>query len=422
MAKYEVKRLKSGLTLIEVKLPIESVTVLTMVRAGSRDEDENQIGGAHFLEHFVFKGTKKFPSVSGINNAIDEIGGKLNAFTWNDYTGFWVKVASDFLQTGVDVVSQLVCEPLLPEEELEKEKGTVIEEIKMYEDSHPRKAMEEVEKLVFGKMVLGRPILGTEETIKNMKKDDLKSFRDRWYYPENMVVIIAGGWDKSIKMEGLIEEKFATIADKKQGKIKRDVDHVFTDDSPRVNVIKRKTEQAHVVLGLRSLAADDEKLATQLVLTNIMGGNMSSRLWDEVREKRGLAYYVRAGEEAHADVGLWVVRAGVRLDKVKEAVDLIKKELLKAAEGDIDEAELKRGKMSVIGNLKLDAEDSQELALMAGDNWVLLDGKVKTLDEIVEEIEEVSLEEVNSLAKELFVEEKMKLAVVGAVEENFADF
>lgn len=415
--KHEIVKLKSGLTLGLVDLGGESLTVLTMVHAGSRDERPGEYGVAHFLEHFVFKGSRKYPKVNDITAAIDGIGGKMNAFTWNDYTGYWVKVASDQWATGVDVVSQLVCEPLLPERELKKEKGTIIEEIKMYEDNFPAKAMEEFDKIVFPDSGLGRPVIGSVKSITDMKIEDLQDFRNRWYFPENIIVVVAGDLSKAENWEKIIEEKFSALPAEKREDLREGYGMVFTQDKPRVTVTEKKTEQAHIVLGMRAFEYKDSKNYTLWVLNQLLGANMSSRLWNEIREKRGLAYYVRSMFYSHFDQGAFLVRAGVRLDKVDLAIKVIKKELLKLTEKPVGAKELQMAKEGAKGNLKLDIEDSQEVATMISDDFIMT-GKVRTVEEMVKGIDGVSITDIQEVAKELFKTERVNLSVVGPMNDK----
>lgn len=415
--KHKVKMLNNGLTVVGAPNQSESVTVLALVHAGSRDEAADQYGAAHFLEHFVFKGTRKYPNVNDVSRVVDGIGGRQNAFTWNDYTGYWVKVAKDYLKTGIEVVGQLVTEPVLPEGEIDRERGTIVEELKMYEDNYPMKAWDTLESIIYPQSALGRPIIGTEESLKAMKIDNLKAFRSRWYFPENTLVVVAGGYGDEAGMRELVEQEFAAISKFKKANGRDGYNTVFTDDGPGVRVINKKTEQAHIAMGVRSFKNSDPRQATLEVLNTILGGNMSSRLWNEVREKRGLAYYVRTANDAHVDVGVNAVRAGVRLNEADEAVKVIKEQMELMTQG-VTAEELKRGKEAVKGNLKLDWEDSQEVAMQAASDWALNDGQIQTMEEKIAEIEAVDEEKIKEVAKEVFSGKGMKLSVVGPFEDE----
>jgi predicted Zn-dependent peptidase len=407
------EKLKSGLTLVTAPMEADSVTVMFLVRAGSRDELPGQFGAAHFLEHFCFKGTKKYPKVNDVTKAVDRLGGKQNAFTWTDFTGFWVKLASSHLETAAEVVAQLVCEPTFPDKELKKEQGTIIEEIHMGEDHLPIRAWREFEELLWPESPLGRPILGTESSIKSMKTSDLKAFWSSWYHPENAVVIAAGGLPELDKVRQLVEQKFAPLGKEKKTGQRQNYRQVFTQDSPRVKVDYKASEQAHLVMGVRTFGADDPRLEPLWVLSTILGGNMSSRLWNEIREKRGLAYYIRSGFDARVDQGSFTVRAGVRINQAEEAVKVIKEELLKVAEGGVNDEELEMGKEAVKGNLKLDWEDSMEVAETLADNWASMTGKTETPAETLAKIDKVTRETVKQVAGDILKHPQFNLSLVG---------
>ena len=414
----ESVRLKSGLSLVKVPMQTGSVTIMALIKAGSKDEFGGKWGAAHFLEHFVFKGTRKFPKVNDVTKVIDGIGGKQNAFTWTDFTGYWVKVASSQFGKGLEVVSQLVSEPLLPEEELEKEKGTIVEEIKMIEDDYPKKAWRVFQGLLFPDSAIGRPVIGYEETVKAMKRDDLEAFLNRWYIPENMVVVVAGGLSQVENLDKQVEDSFAAIGEKRSVEVREDGPQVFTQDSPRVEVVNKQTEQAHVMMGLRSFGFEDERVYGLWVANQILGGNMSSRLWNEVREKRGLAYYVGSGFFAHEQTGAFYARAGVKLSKAQEAVKVIREEMLKMADKKVSDEELIMGKEGVRGNFLLDLEDSQEVASFMAEDWAMRKGKTRRVDEVLKAIEEVSAGDIRRIMAEVVVANQFNLSVVGPFESK----
>jgi predicted Zn-dependent peptidase len=416
--KLEQRQLKSGLTVILSPLKTDSVSCLFLVRAGSRDETQNQFGAAHFLEHFVFKGTKKYPKVNDVTKAVDRLGGKQNAFTWTDFTGYWVKLASDHIETATDVVSEMVANPLLPDKELAKEKGTILEEIHMGEDHLPTKAWRGFENLVFPDSPLGRPILGTKESIMAMKTEDLKSFWSTWYQPENAIVVVSGGISDLKKTGELIEEKFAPLGGKSETQQRVGYNQVFTQEGPRVSLTHKKSEQAHLVLGMRALSANDSRLETLWVMETILGGNMSSRLWNEIREKRGLAYYIGSGFDARIDQGSFYVRAGVRIKEAGEAVKVIVEQLELMADKGISSEELEMGQEAVKGNLKLDLEDSIELAQHLADHWATTGGKIKLPAETIKQVDAVTRDGVKQLAREVLERKLLNLSLVGPFKEE----
>lgn len=404
------------MSLVQLPRKVPSVMVMAMVKAGSRDEKEGQYGGAHFLEHFVFKGTEKYPQVNEIAKEIDSLGGEQNAFTWTDYTGFWVRLAEEHWKKGVEVVGQMVSEPLLPADQLEKEKGTVIEEIRMYEDDPKMKAWNEVGESIFGDTPLGRPILGSEESIKQMRIEDLEKFRENWYWPENMMVLMAGNLADEESIVEEIEKEFAGLKEADKGK-REGYNQEYKQEKAKVVVSRKETQQAHLALGMESFAYSDERKYAWQVLDQILGANMSSRLWNTIREKRGLAYYVTSGFNGMKDTGMAYVRAGVRLDKAREAVGLIKDELIKIGEEKVSEEELKRGVEGAKGSLKLSLESSQKTALRVGNSWALT-GEIKDMDEVIEKLDKVDRKQVQQVARDVFTSEKMNLSIVGPFEDE----
>ncbi len=416
--KYDLQTLKSGLTLVSVPMQTESIAVLAVVHAGSRDESLGQFGAAHFLEHFVFKGTRAFPKVNDVTKEIDEVGGEQNAFTSHDYTGFWVKVANSHWRKAVTVVSQLVCEPILPEGELAGEKGAIIEEINMYEDSHPSKAWNVFDQMLFGETGLGRPVLGSKESITAMRVEDLKAFRTRWYDPKNMIVVVVGSLPKGEVLVKEVVDKFGSLSSKEKETKREGHDLTFEQDRPRVTVTNKKTEQAHLILGGRGISANDPRLYALAVMNNILGGNMSSRLWDEVREKRGLAYYIRSIYDTHFDQGVIGVRAGVRLADFSEAVKVIVEELGRISSTRVSSDELKRGKEGVKGSLKLELEDTQAVADLVAADWALMGGRVRTLESILDAIDQVEAQDIQALAFEFFRPQNLNLSVVGPFDKK----
>src|SRR3989344_3130770 len=331
----------SGLKVILVKDDRESVVVQTLVGTGSREETDATAGSAHFLEHFVFKGTKKFPGMFDISDAIDEVGGARNAFTSNHVVGFWAKTAKHKLDLavkvvgqlvtepllpakhfakergtileelrmyedlpdskaldrnkwdwGVKVVGQLVTEPLLPAKHFAKERGTILEELRMYEDLPDSKAFEESWKSLFGKTNLGRPIIGTEKSLQEMKLDYLHDYMNKWFLPENMLVGVVGNWGGDRELLSLIEREFAGIIGKKKGVPSKDTFEWKVQTKPRTTLISRKTEQANLSIGLPGLPIGHPGRWAMYLANIILGGGGLSRLFKEVREKRGWAYSI----------------------------------------------------------------------------------------------------------------------------------
>ncbi len=446
---FSKQTLKNGLTLLTSPMPTDSVAVMVMVKAGSRYETRQINGLSHFLEHMAFKGTKKRPSAFHISREIDAIGGEFNAFTSKDHTAFFVKAASNHLELILDILSDMISNSLFKSEEIEREKGVIIEEINMYEDTPMRKVGEEFENLMFGDSPMGWDIAGKAENIRVMKREDFISYVNSLYKTGNMVVAIAGGIPPAInqklksknqnyssKIKNIsvethhgasrdgkgekdwliqkVNEYFGNLEDKKTQSFEK-----FTQiqSSPRLRVHFKKTEQAHLVLGFPGIPINDPRRYALSVLTTILGGGMSSRLFIQVRERRGLAYYVHASADYYADCGAFSVSAGVDLNRIDEAIKTIQNELflckVQSSRGHkVQEVELKKAKEYLKGHLILGLEDSQAVAGFYASQF-LLEKKVETPSEVMKMIDKVTLEDVQKIAETIFDPKKINLAVIG---------
>jgi len=415
----EEKKLSNGLEVVVAPMGSESVTVLLTVRVGSRDESKQINGLSHFVEHMVFKATKKWPSAMEMNKVIDSIGGKFNAFTSQETTGFWVKVAKKHLGLGIEFLYQAVFESLLPEIELERERGVILEEIKMRNDNPMIKVNDSFSGQIFSGTALGQQIIGTSENIKSLKKDDFVKHLDKWYQPGNMVLSIAGGVEekdlkKAEEILGGIQKGDVSFRDKPE---KTDL----TLQGLSLKVINQPIKQAHFCLGVRTFEAGNKHEYELAVLNTILGGNTSSRLWNEIREKRGLVYYVRSINSELMDTGYLYTQAGCDLKRVEEAIKVTKGEYDKIASKGISDEELNLAKEYLLGRLSLDLEDSQDVASMGGES-LLLEGKVKRVEVIIKGVKVVTKEEVRQLAGKIFSDDSLFLTVVGPFknEERFA--
>jgi predicted Zn-dependent peptidase len=420
MVKPNLVTLKSGMKLVTVDMPsLNSVTVLAMVGVGSRYEDRDKAGISHFLEHLPFKGTANYATSMDLAVAIDGVGGKHNAFTSKEYTGYWVKVGADKLELALDVVSDLVLTARLREEDIEKERGVIIEEINMYEDQPQAKVGEVFEELVYEGSPLSRPVIGYKETVAAMRRQDFVAHQEKWYGPEQIVLGIVGRIsNKEYRIENLVEEYFAKGERGKGGREAEIRDKKYEiRNTKRIRVVKKKTEQAHYVLGYPSIGRFDPRRYVLGILATLTGGNSSSRMFNEIREKRGLAYYAYASADLNRDVGSFYAFGGVKLDRAVEAVKVTMEELAKIAAGAIDEVEVDRAREYVIGKVQLDLEDSSRLAEMMVQK-ALFEGKVESVEAMLAKYKAVTLDEVKALAAELLVPERMNLAVIGPYKEG----
>lgn len=406
---HEITTLPSGLTVATQKmLGVESATVLVLVKAGSRYETREVNGIAHFLEHIFFKGGKRYKSSAEVAAAIDSVGGEFNAFTGKEYAGYYVKVAKDQMERAWDVLSDMLLDPQCSEEDVERERGVIIQEYEMYQDTPMYQIGWEFERLLFGDQPLGWDQIGTKEFLENVKKQDLLDFRGKLYRADNTVIAVAGNVEHGEVVESV--KKYFPMGEE-QTELKWEKYEVRKSGG-RVMIKNKKTEQAHMMLGVEGLDMNDERRYVQSVLAAILGGGMSSRMFLEVREKLSLCYSIRTSADTYMDTGMVATYAGVPPQRLKEAVGAMMKEYRQMREEGVGEEELKKSKEYLKGSLTLSQEDSEEVAHGLGRQW-LLKGEVKGLDEIRKKIDSVTSEQVQELAREILAEGRMKLAVIG---------
>ncbi|MGB9911586.1 MAG: M16 family metallopeptidase [Microgenomates group bacterium] len=412
---YSLFTLKNGLRVVLVPMSsVESVTVMVGVGAGSRYETRQINGISHFLEHMAFKGTKKRPTTKEIASEIEGVGGIFNAYTDKEFTGYWVKLPAKYLPLALDILSDMLTNSLFKEEEIEREKGVIIEEINMREDVPMTKVAVEFERLFYGDNSMGWDIAGEKETVVALKRDDFLTYLRQLYFAQNMVLVIAGQKEelkKTNKLIKLIEDYFGQLP-KVGKKISKNINYAFLNQKKaKQKIIRKKTEQAHFCLGVPAPSLKDQFRWSTAVLSAILGGGMSSRLFLEIREKRGLAYYITTEYEPNTDSGYLVCRAGVCLDKVNQAIKLVKEEMEKLATKKVEDKELTKAKEMLKGHLILRLEDSQAMAdRYAGQ--LILEGKIRTLAQALEEIDKVGKEEVLKTTRQLFKREKINLTVI----------
>ena len=416
---YKQHKLASGSTLITVPMPaVKSVTVLFLVNTGSRYETPDKEGIAHFFEHIVFKGTEAFPTPLELSTAIDAIGAEMNAFTSKEYTGYYIQVASRNIETALNALSDMMLQPKLRQDDIDREKGVIIEEINMYRDN-PMAHVENVfEENFYADRGLSHDIIGSKETISSITSQDFENFLSAWYAPENIIITLAG--DEAVLQDSKTIEQVEHFFSKKphqprtQGK--RELSSFYSKDpisNATLILEERKTEQAHIVLGwpgLSRLAPERHALG---VFASILGGNMSSRLFSEVREKRGLCYYVHASTDYYHDTGSIGASAGVDPSRVYQALSVILSQFQLVASGTqpITAQELANAKECIAGKLILSLEDSQSVAQYYGSK-LLLSGEIETPDEVLKKVLAVTLDEVNEIAQRLIVGTP-KVAVIG---------
>ena len=413
----KTSKFSNGLTLLTIPMPTESVTALLLVRVGSRDESKAINGLSHFVEHMVFKGTEKWPTTQAVNRVIDSVGGVFNAFTGQEYTGFWVKVAKKHLPLGLEFLKQIIFKCRLPKEELERERGVILEEIKMRDDEPMTLVADKFVSQVYSATQLGRDVIGTSENIKRIQRIEFVKHLKKWYQPSNMVLAVAG----PASAKGTAAEVEKIFSQKANNVINQPEKLKFKQDKPQTQVINKKIEQAHFCLGVRTFGRVHPDRYVLAVLTTILGGNTSSRLWNEIREIRGLAYYVRSSTDSFRETGYLITQAGCATDKLAETIKLTVKEYEKISQEPVKDKELKLAKEYLKGRLALAFEDSQIVAGEYGES-LLLEGKVRTLAEIYDQLDQVQVDRVQQLAGKIFQASQLNLTIVGPFknQEKFA--
>ena len=393
---------------------VESVTTMVMVGAGSRYENRNNNGVSHFLEHMAFKGTKKRPTAIEIASLVDGAGAESNAFTGKEYTGYYIKSAAHRVELSFDILSDMLANLSLDPKEIEKEKGVIIEEINLYEDTPPRKISDVYEALLYGDTPMGWDIAGRKEVIRGTTRNDFISYMKKLYSASNMIVVVAGKV-KVDETQKLIEKYFGghpTFTTEGHKAV------IEGQKDPAVKIHHKKTDQAHFAIGVRTVGITDEKNKYPLtILAAILGGGMSSRLFHEVREKRGLAYYVRTGSENYMDAGHLTTYVGADPKRIDDAIKVVVEEYKKVQKkGEITEKELAKAKEFVKGHFVLELEDTRAVAVFYGSSWIL-EKELENPSEVISKVDRVKLSDVIRVAKE-FLSGPLNLAIIGDYQDH----
>lgn len=422
MDKYKKTKFNSGINLVKVPMKgVDSITCMVFCNTGSRYEREEHFGLAHFFEHMVFKGTEKYPNATAITRVIDGIGASFNAFTSYDYTAFYIQSAITHSSLAFDILSDLVFKAQLRQEDIDKERGVIIEEINMYKDNPPHHISNLFDEMLFNGSGLGHPIAGYKNTVNQIQQQDFQDFVKYWYQPHNLVIIVAGNLEylNSTLFEDNIRQAFESKlpASYQEKFILNDKKSKFSTN--KLLLEYRQTEQAHFVLGYPSVDRfSKERFAAKLLCT-ILGGNMSSRLFEEIREKRGLCYYIDSDLDQYADTGVLSASAGVDANRVEEAIKTTIEEFMaiSTAKKAITGEELSRAKEYLIGRMILQLESSQQVAQYYGLQQLLLDF-VETPQEYAQKLKAVSLEEISEFAHKYFLNGELRLAIIGPYKDQ----
>ena len=390
-----------------------ATTVLVLVEAGSKYEKKEINGLSHFLEHLCFKGTKKRPSALAIASELESLGAESNAFTDREVTGYYAKVAGEHLDAVLDIVSDLYLNPVFNEAELEKEKGVIIEEINMYEDNPMRKVGDFFTELLYGDQPAGWDIAGRKEVIRALKREEIVKYRSQHYVAKATTVIVAGAFDEK-KTLLKIKELFKTIPAAKKFSKPKTIDQ---QEKPAILAHYKKSDQTHILLGFRAFNMFDKRRYALEVLEDVLGGGMSSRLFQRVRDQLGAAYYVRAGSNLYTDHGFFAIGAGLDNSRVAEVVKAILDELRKISRAAIGSAELKKSKNHIIGQFLMGLETSDELASFYGQQE-LFHKDILTPKEIVQKVEAVTAGDVLRVAGDIVKNEHLNLALIGPFKDG----
>lgn len=410
---YTSSKLDHGLRLLAAPMAnTEAVTVLVLVGAGSRYEWREINGLAHFTEHMFFKGAKRYSTTKDVAEAIDSVGGEFNAFTSKEYAGYFVRVAAEHLELGLDVISDMLLNPNFADEEIERERGVILEEYNMYMDTPSSQVSFDFERHLFGDQPLGWEEIGTLEAIKSVERDDFIDYHAKLYTPDNTVVSIAGAFDRETLAKQV--SRFFVFPDAK--KVHTWLPFKTPSNGKPVFIRRRPTEQAHLALGVIGYPEEHPDYYAARVAGIVLGGNMSSRMFLSVRERQGLAYYVSTSAFGYTDTGAMVTRAGVDISRVDQSLVAIRDEYRKLVEEGLGEAEMKKAKDFFKGRLTLQLESSMRVASQLGVSELLYN-RVRTPQEVLEKLERVTRDDVVRVASELLSPEHLRLAIIGPFEE-----
>jgi len=411
---FERSVLANGLRVVTAPMPeARSVTCMIMVAAGSRYETRESNGIAHFTEHMFFKGTDRRPTARDIAAEVDAIGGEFNAFTGKEYTGYYVRCAAESRQLALDVLVDMIRNSKFDSGEIEREKGVIVEEMNMYFDS-PRDYVDSIyESLLFGDQPLGWDVIGTKETVKAATRETFLDYLGRWYVPSRMVVGLGGRLEGDITAE--IEKLLGDLAPSETGSPLRA--EIPAPTKPRARVQHKTSDQAHLILGMLSQPTQHPDRYVLQVLAAILGGGMSSRLFTEVRERRGLAYYIFCHNSTYAETGTLCAQAGVDLHRIDEAIETIVAEFRRIVQEPVPEAELAKAKEYLKGRLVLQLETPQGLISFGLRREVIEDGAVDPA-EVLAGLDAVSLEDVKRVAQEIIGDRALHLALIGPFEDG----
>jgi len=406
---YRKTTLQNGFRIITQKIAsTQAATVLVLVGAGSRCENQKIRGISHFLEHMFFKGAHKFKNAREVSEAIDGVGGDFNAFTGKEYAGYFIKTHSDHTKLSMDLISDMLINATFLDEEITKERGVIMEEYNMYQDTPMYQVSWDFETLLYGNQPMGWDQIGLMDVIKTVTRQEFIDYKKALYTPDNSVLIVSGDvdHDEIVKMA----EKMYKFEEKERTLYPAEL--MRFEETDKVSISNKKTEQTHVVCGFEGLGEQDPDYIASKVLAVILGGNMSSRMFMNVREQKGLAYYISTSSEGFTDTGVFATKSGVSVDKTKDAITAIIEEYKRCLDEDIPEKELIKGREFIKGKMTLKLEDSEEYAHILGMQELLFN-HIKTPSDMFKEVDKVTVADLKRVAERVFKEENLKLALIG---------
>lgn len=412
--KFNKTTLPNGLRIITVPMADNpSVTVLVMVDAGSKYETREVNGLSHFLEHMVFKGTPKRPKAIDISRELDSIGAHYNAFTAQEFTGYYAKADVRHLDKILDVVSDMYLNPLFDQAEINKERGVIVEEIRMYQDLPQQHVQDIFMELLYGDTPAGWNVAGTESNVRAFTREDFVKYRSNNYLASSTTIVVSGSFPEDETLEK-IKKAFATISEgPKSGKLAVNE----SQKAPAVRMDYKETDQTHLVIGVRTFPVLDKRVPTMHVLSTVLGRGMSSRLFAKMRDELGICYYIKTDHNAFTDHGILSISAGVDNSRVEEAVKGILSECVRLKNEPVPEEEIKKAKDYIAGTTMLELETSDARAEFAGFQEVMKK-RIDLPAKIIEEINKVTAKDIQDLAKEIFVDPGLNLALIGKFKDS----
>ncbi|HBV58408.1 MAG TPA: hypothetical protein DEB73_04100 [Candidatus Magasanikbacteria bacterium] len=412
---YRKQKLSNGINLLTVPVAgTEAVTVLALFPVGSRYETLKQNGISHFIEHLMFKGTDKRPSTLDISRELDKVGAEYNAYTGRDHTGYYVKVSADKTELALDLLSDMLWHSKFDAAEIEREKGVIIEELNMYKDNPTMYVEQLFEELMYKNHPLGRDVGGTPETVRALSREMILNYYHQFYNPHNLVLVVAG---KIVKNTRQLIDRYFSFSNLKKSKQLFSTFSFSTKSAVEVTANFKKTDQIHIAMGFPGFSYDDPRSPTLAMLNIILGATMSSRLFTEVRERRGLAYVIQSGMNRYHETGNLVIRAGLDKSRMKEALKVIIEELEKIKKYGVTADELKTAKDNLAGHMVLQLEDSSAQAEWYGRS-ALLKKKIRTPQEELALYRAVKLVEVQKIANQVFQMPRLRLSAIGPYKDN----